>query len=102
VLLSWLVYLKHQKVKQMKISIEKIGTEKIREVDHATSRRIAGGKTQYGSVDVSAAVGNSTAGASLSFFNSGKNPVSEFGATLDVRKTDTQTYSSSGSFINLR
>jgi hypothetical protein len=86
----------------MKILIEKIGIEKIREVDHATSLKIAGGKTQYGSVDVSASVGNSKAGASLYFFNSGENPVTEFGASLDVRKTDTETYSSSRSFINSR
>jgi hypothetical protein len=86
----------------MKISIEKIGTEKIREVDHATSLRIAGGKTQYGSADVSASVGNSTAGASLTFFNSGENPVAEFGASLDVSETDTESYSGSNSFINLR
>lgn len=86
----------------MKILIKRIGTEKIREVDHVTSLRISGGKTQYGSVDVSGTVGNSTAGASLSFFNSGENPVAEFGASIDVRKTDTEIYSGSNSFINLR
>jgi hypothetical protein len=86
----------------MKISIDKIGTERIREVDHATSLKIAGGKTQSGSIDVSASVGDSTAGASLTFFNSGENPVTEFGASLNVRKTDTETYSSSRSFIITR
>ncbi|MFM2312248.1 MAG: hypothetical protein RLZZ04_1524 [Cyanobacteriota bacterium] len=86
----------------MRISIEKIEAEKIREVEHTTSLKIVGGKTQYGSVDVSGTVGNSTAGASLYFFNSGANPVSEFGASIDVRKTDTETSSSSSSFIKLR
>lgn len=86
----------------MKISIGKIETEEISEVSHSDSLKIAGGKTQYADINIYGSAGDSSAGASVYLLNSGENPVSEFGASIDVLETTGESSSISNSFVNLR
>lgn len=86
----------------MKISIKKIETAEISDISSPTSIKVIGGKSQFGSIDISAFAGNSSAGASLYFVNSGENPVSEFGAGVTVRETPGESYAGSYTFASLR
>lgn len=79
----------------MRISLQEIEREGIRELDASDSLKVVGGKTQSAKIDVSASTENAYAGAFLFSFNSGDNPFTKFAVSVSAGETSEGVFASS-------